>query len=64
MNWINIKDRKPEENELVIIWETTLYAKRWYEAYLENDRFVVDLERSIYVSIEEVSHWMIPTKPE
>jgi hypothetical protein len=64
MNWINIKDKKPEENELVIIWETSLYTKRWCEAYLENDCFVVDLERSIYVSIEEVSHWMIPTKPE
>jgi hypothetical protein len=64
MNWINVKDKLPEKTMDIIIWVTA--NESWYEATFstETNSYIVDLEFGMFFNLEEVSHWMVPTKPE
>ncbi len=64
MNWINTKNKLPDYDVDIIIWVPV--TQEWYEATFstKTDNYIVDLERGLFFNLEEVSHWMVPTKPE
>jgi|Laugrespbdmm15sd_2_1035082.scaffolds.fasta_scaffold130721_1 hypothetical protein len=63
MNWINIKDKLPKNKEIVLVWSK--YDNTWFESYFLNGNFSFADDRiNRYFTIKEISHWMIPIKPE
>jgi hypothetical protein len=65
MNWINVKDKLPEEGEIVVVWNNAKYGQNWLEAYLENNEwFLLQEEEFGYTILTNVTHWFLPTKPE
>lgn len=65
MNWINVKDKLPEENEIVVAWDEDETYACWEEAYLENGIWYRLQEEEFTPTIlSNVTHWFLPIKPE
>jgi len=76
MNWINIKDKLPEEDEDCICYDGNEVFSGWFKkkyptwdhdgelSYGENGICLNETEGS-YISISDITHWMpLPPTPK
>lgn len=64
MNWISIKDKLPEENEIVVAWDEDGNGG-WEEAYLKDEIWYRLQEEEFTPTIlPNVTHWFLPIKPK
>ena len=64
VDWINIDDRLPELNELVLIYQTGLGYYEMQAGYLTDDLdgFYIS-DDDTFISLEDVTHWMPSPAP-
>lgn len=73
MEWISVKDRLPEKGQVLVYCKEESYIKKEddYEFlvlldYTEEGKFVFNYNEYEYEDdyTSNVTHWMIPTKPQ